>query len=102
MPPTIDELYEAYGMRDTQEIYSNGAKYISVLRIKQWLSMNNYDLAIDKAQAMVPVRTETHRLDCPRCRWTFFFNEDAWMSGMFKYCPECGQKIDWSDWHENR
>lgn len=30
---------------------------------------------------------------CPQCNHSFNPKNDRWM----KYCPECGQKLDWGD-----
>ena len=31
---------------------------------------------------------------CPRCGNSFEIDIDDWMT----YCPDCGQKLDWSNW----
>lgn len=75
--------------------------------LKYGYSEEAFDRAIECVKYQIPQkpgRTEAypHRLYCPRCYWTFFFNEADWLRDMFKYCPECGQKIDWSGWKEHK
>lgn len=53
--------------------------------------------AYEKQKPKPPKRTDAypHSLYCANCGWTFFYNEDNKMHGMFKFCPECGQAILW-------
>jgi hypothetical protein len=35
---------------------------------------------------------------CPNCDSSFDVDEEFWFEdGTYKYCPKCGQKIDWSE-----
>lgn len=59
--------------------------------------------AIEKQIPKKPKETDAypHRLYCPYCTWALCYNKenaDSFrMMHMFRYCPECGQSIDWSD-----
>lgn len=60
-------------------------------------------MALEKQIPKKPKETDAypHKLYCPTCYWTFYFNKEN-ADGyrrmhMFTYCPECGQAIDWSD-----
>lgn len=58
--------------------------------------------AIEKQIPKKPKETDAypHRLHCPYCTWTLCYNKENAnsfrMMHMFRYCPECGQAIDWS------
>lgn len=63
-------------------------------------------LAIEALEKQIPKKPKEtdaypHRLYCPYCTWTLCYNKenaDSFrMMHMFRYCPECGQAIDWSD-----
>lgn len=67
-----------------------------------WMMFEFYSTAIealDKRTPMKPSKTDAypHRLYCTNCGWTFFYNENNKTEGMFNYCPECGQAIDWGE-----
>ena len=58
--------------------------------------------ALEKQMPKKPKRTDAypHRNYCPKCFFTFFYNGDnaeKWVGELFNYCPECGQRVDWSD-----
>ena len=65
-----------------------------------------YDDAIEALDKQIEMKAEEtdaypHRLFCPRCYKTLMRNKErlkeikSWE--LLKYCPYCGQKIDWSD-----
>ena len=37
-PDTFEEFAEGYGIRDSDEVYTNGSLLIPVFRVRQWLS----------------------------------------------------------------
>ena len=37
---------------------------------------------------------DNHIFDCPHCGDTWFYTTD---SEDWKFCPNCGQRLDWSD-----
>ena len=48
MPKSIEELYEQYGMKDVDEVYTNGTEFIPVFRLIQFIEMNGYDVPIKR------------------------------------------------------
>lgn len=47
-PASVEEFMEQYKMTDTEHVYSNGAEYVPIYRMKQWFEhcrhqMNMYD-----------------------------------------------------------
>ena len=38
-PKTVDEFMEEYKIIDSEEVYTNGAELVPILRMKQWLSI---------------------------------------------------------------
>lgn len=36
-PQTIEEFMEQYKVVDTEQVYSNGAEFVPIFRVKQWL-----------------------------------------------------------------
>lgn len=50
-----------------------------------------FETAIEALEKQVPKKPV--ELNCPRCRFNGIDN--SWW--VFKFCPECGQAIDWSE-----
>lgn len=56
---------------------------------QDWLTaIHMAEEALDKQIPKKPVE-----LNCPRCRFNGIDN--SWW--VFNFCPECGQRIDWSE-----
>lgn len=80
-PETVDEFIEQYGIRDTEEVYTNGSMLIPVFRVGQMI--DHY----------FPERT---------CNFSDHVADVAWCSECKKpmeypnhpnYCPNCGAKV---------
>ena len=55
--------------------------------------------SLEKQEPKKPNETDAypHRVYCPNCYWTFWYNKENIIRDMYKYCPDCGQAIDWSE-----
>ena len=50
-PKTFDEFADEWGFTDTDEIYTNGSRLISVFRVKQWLDHLEREQADNETKA---------------------------------------------------
>ena len=74
-----------------KHVYSHNAKLV--------LDVENKDieLIIEGLEKQIAKKSKIYNdkyfdmFDCPNCKQTF----DAWEG--YSYCPECGQKLNWSD-----
>lgn len=71
---------------------SNVSKETQQKRLNEKFKALNVALeAIDKQIPRKPIRLLYHEVgDCPFCETTVYISED-------KFCPSCGQALDWSD-----
>ena len=70
------------------------------------LEKEECDMCIDALEKQVPIEhhhTKVYEVKdnirlsiCPNCLYSITTNQYEYP----KYCPNCGQKIDWSDWSE--
>lgn len=73
---------------------------------------NQYDFREEIETAIISLEKEEpkkplwyyeneYKYCCPRCRFMFCHKEEdlnfIYDYGMYRYCPECGQRIEWWD-----
>ena len=96
--PTISRLVRTYFERDNYTVYtaSNGEEAIKIF--KDWLELTDYRkqvpeyyeamaLAVKALERQIPKKVKEFGF-CPVCYYDFGYKP-------VKYCPECGQKLDW-------
>lgn len=60
-------------------------------------------VALEKDELTKPLRNYGNKYQycCPRCGFMFCHKEEDFKLihnyKMYRYCPDCGQRIDWSD-----
>ena len=93
-PETFEEFVEQYGFIDTEETYTNASWLIQVYRVKQWLEHTESH----KVGKWIP-KTQYEAM-CSACD-NIESTDGADLTGkalvhkaLFKYCLNCGAKME--------
>ena len=88
-PDTVDEFMESYKIVDTEQVYTNGAEFVPIFRMKQWFEHIDVQPERKKGEWEMVSQHEnppTYIYRCSECRHKSF--------GFYNFCPNCGAQME--------
>lgn len=83
-PDTVEEFMEEYKVVDTEQIYSNGAEYVPIFRMKQWFE--HLPTAEKRGKWIRETGQYYQVLRCDQCG-------HVTVEQVRNYCPNCGCRM---------
>lgn len=74
-------------------VYTGGVGLRAMISVDD--NPNRYKILIDRDTAMKPIPNIVdghYVIYCPRC------HNRRFIDASYKFCPDCGQRLDWSNW----
>ena len=86
-PKTAEEFMEQYKVVDTENVYSNGAEFVPIFRMKQW-----FEHIAEKTGKWIEQDDEWSGVyyECSVCKEAFTFIDGTPTDNLYNYCPNCG------------
>lgn len=87
---SLEDFMESYKMVDVEQIYSNGAEFVPIFRVKQWLeyhNINNLQSKIDKVIEYIEKYLEEHIIEDQPDEQSIFYDEKGY------YIPNAKEQL---------